>query len=161
MQLTVHALSLLAVLAPALAAPSPVCNPPKVAIRDLANQFTLSVVGLTQAFSPVRLNPFNPTAKTSSVPVFSTQVGIDAFFTLQNGTLVSGGFPAHRQPSIKIFPPPLQGFEFGGDQGLPAQAEPFFAQYACENGEQILQLRPVDGMLEGSGLVRKIFADEG
>ncbi|KAF7503780.1 hypothetical protein GJ744_003272 [Endocarpon pusillum] len=49
-----------------------------------------------------------------------------------------GDFPAILSPSIAIFPPPPQGFEFGGPGETVAQ---FGAFYACDStGKQYIKL---------------------
>ncbi|KAF7503114.1 hypothetical protein GJ744_004323 [Endocarpon pusillum] len=67
-------------------------------------------------------------------------------FRLVNQTLVTavGDFPAILSPSIAIFPPPPQGFEFGGPGETVAQ---FGAVYSCDNtGKQYIKLATESGI---------------
>ena len=84
----------------------------------------------------MRLSPPQPTTDNPSVPIISNNSTTPTYFSLHNGTLVVDGFTAHEQPSISTFPPPLNGFEFGGDG--PASPLKFFPTFSCNAHDELI-----------------------
>jgi hypothetical protein len=123
----------------------PGCFVPLVLFTSLEKPFTLSALipgqstSTSQASIPVRITPFSPTEETSSRPIISRALIARTVFKLQDEKLIAQGFEAELLPINKIFPPPLQGFVFGGKQATgPAN---FTAGYACDNtGNAFLEL---------------------
>ncbi len=128
------------------APPAPSCVVPQIFFTSLPNDFTLSVLvsgpgkSNNQATWALQLDPRDPSETVTSIPIISNTRIASPTFRLVNQTLVTtkGAFPAIGSPGILIFPPPLQGFEFGGPGETPLQ---FGAIYACDNtGRQYVQL---------------------
>jgi hypothetical protein len=122
------------------------CVVPTGVFDTLYKPFTLSAlipdlnVSTGEATIPVRIDPFTPSEKTASKPIISRAKIVSTQFTLKDNKLIAAGFEASLLPTIKIFPPPLQGFEFSVD--TPVAPAKFRASYACDkNGVLFLELR--------------------
>lgn len=135
------------------APPAPSCVVPQIYFTSLPEDFTLSVLvpgrstAANEASWPLQLSPPNPSESVTSIPIISRNRMASPTFRLVNQTLVTadGGFPAILSPGIAIFPPPPQGFEFGGPGETEAQ---FGAIYSCDNrGQQYIKLVPESGII--------------
>ena len=122
----------------------PLCVVPEIAFFTLAKPFTLTALideksSAKQKQWPVQLTPRVPTARDPSRPVLSNTRIAQPEFKLVQGELVYQGVAANFQPSIAIFPPPLQSFVWHADGGkTPAK---FTAGYGCdEEGNRIIRL---------------------
>ena len=131
----------------------PPCIVPQVLLTSLPKPFTVSVLTAgpstttQQASWPLHLSPPKPSKEKESVPVISNAKIAQPTFKLVNQTLLADGFTADLQPTITIFPPPLQGFDFGGPAAADTPGK-FGAAYACDSqGNQILRLVPDGGSL--------------
>jgi hypothetical protein len=146
-------LALIGIFYSAAAAPAPTCIVPQIYFTSLPKDFTISALvrgpstSTTQASWPLQLSPRNPSKSVTSIPIISRTRIASPTFRLVNETLVTaeGGWPAILSPSIAIFPPPLQGFEFGGPGETPAK---FGAIYACDTtGQQYVKLVADQGII--------------
>lgn len=143
-------LAFIGVLYSAAAAPVPDDNPaascvvPQIFFDSLPNPFTISVLvpgpstSTNQASWALQLSPRNPSETVASDPVISLTKILSPSFRLVNQTLVTAddGFPADLLPVITIFPPPLQGFQFGGPLAGETPGT-FGAIYACDTTGQV------------------------
>jgi hypothetical protein len=146
-------LALIGIFSSVAAAPAPTCIVPEIYFTSLPKDFTISALvrgpstSTTQASWPLQLSPRNPSKSVTSIPVISRTRIASPTFRLVNETLITaeGGWPAILSPSIAIFPPPLQGFEFGGPGETPAK---FGAIYDCDTtGQQYVKLVAVQGII--------------
>ena len=144
------------------AAPSPTpqlekpssCVVPQIYFTSLPNPFTLAALvpgpstSTWQASWPVQLSPRDPSKEVTSKPIISQTKIAPPSFKLVNQTLITADdrFPADLWPVIAIFPPPLQGFGFGGPNAGDTAGE-FGAVYSCDStGQQILKLVASQGI---------------
>jgi hypothetical protein len=127
---------------------SPPCIVPQIFFTSLPDAFTLSALlpgpsTSTQQLSwPVQLSPRDPSKEVTSIPVISRTKILPPSFKLVNETLITANndIPADLSPTIAIFPPPLQGFTFGGPNAGDTAGK-FGAIYSCDStGQQILKL---------------------
>ncbi|KAI9808797.1 MAG: hypothetical protein M1825_003950 [Sarcosagium campestre] len=142
-----QAFSILVPLLLALSQPivgSPTCIVPLVIFETLDKPFTLSALVPSKPYQqnswPVQLSPRTPSEATFSKPIISNTKIAQPSFKLTDGQLVNTGFDAYALPIPLIFPPPLQGWGFGGKSGGAGNLN-FTAGYACdEAGKQYLRL---------------------
>lgn len=151
-------LAFIGVLYSAAAVPVPdddlaaTCIVPAIFFNSLPKPFTISGLvpgpstSTSQDFWEVQLSPRDPSKTVASKPVISRTKIVSPSFRLDNQTLVTAddGFPADLLPVPKIFPPPLQGFQFGGPSAGKT-AGSFGAVYDCDATGQIFLKLVADG----------------
>lgn len=126
-----------AVPQPEAGPPPPSCIVPLVIFDTLEKPFTLAALvpgpstSTFQRTIPVRITPFTPTKSISSRPIISNARIASTQFRLKNKKLIASGFPARLLPTTLQFPPPLQGFVFGGN--TPTSPLNFTASYDCDS----------------------------
>jgi hypothetical protein len=139
--------------APANADPqlgNPDCIVPQVVFETLTEPFALQALyegprtsPKFQQRIPVRVTPPLPFDTQASIPIISNAKIAPTLFTLAGGKLLVNGQEAVLQGTIEVFPPVLQGFEFGGPVSTGSLR--FDASYACEStGEIFVRLQVAD-----------------
>ena len=130
-----------AVPQPAAGPPPPSCIVPQVIFESLDKPFTLAALvpgpspSTSQRSIPARLDPSIPTKSTASSLIISNARIASTQFQLKDKKLIAAGFRARLLPTTLQFPPPLQGFVFGGN--TPTSPLNFSASYDCDSTGQI------------------------
>jgi hypothetical protein len=119
----------------------PLCVVPAVLYTSLEKPFTLSALTPKNEQFSVVPEPADPSKETASKPIITRrQELVPTLFSLKDGKLIRKDFNAEFLPILKIFPPRLIAFVWGGQS--PRSPANFTAAYACDaEGQQFLELR--------------------